>query len=62
MQKNSILSRTIYLSTIIILCLFLGMYGVFSAYKNIRRIAFGEYREAIEKNEEEIKIFDYIIK
>ena len=59
MQKNSILLRTVYITTTIFLCLIFGIYGLFSAYKNIRRLAYGEYRNAIEITEEEIKILDF---
>ena len=59
MQKNSILLRTVYITTTILFCLIFGIYGVFSAYKNIRQLAFGEYRKAIEITEDEIKILDF---
>lgn len=59
MQKSNILLRTVYITTTILLCLFFGFYGVFSAYKNIRQLAFGEYRKAVEITEEEIKILDF---
>ena len=59
MQKNSVLLRTVYITTIIILCIFFGVYGCFSAYKNIRQLAFGEYRDAVEITEGKIKILDF---
>ncbi len=59
MQKNSVFLRTVYITSTILLCLFLGIYGIFSAYKSIRQIAFGEYRNAVEIKEDEIKILDF---
>ncbi len=61
MQKNSVFLRTVYITTTILLCLIFGVYGVFSAYKNIRQIAFGEYRSPIEITREGIKILDFEI-
>ena len=40
------------------MCFFIGIYGSFKAYENIRRIGFGEYRSAIEYSDGNLKIFD----
>lgn len=62
MSKNlKTFFRTIYISSVVLTCLFTGFYGISKAYENIRLIGFGEYRKAIEINSEEIKIFDYEI-
>lgn len=62
MQTYKIFLRTIYMTSVLLLCLFLGFYGIFKAYENIRLVAFGEYRNAVEITEEEVKILDYEIK
>ena len=51
--------RSFYLSSVVIFCLFFALYGISESYKNIRRIGFGEYRNAIEINEESLKILDF---
>lgn len=60
-QNSKIFSRTVYITSVILLCLIFGFYGVFKAYESIRLIAFGEYRNAVEITDEEIKVFDYEI-
>ena len=59
MQNSKVFLRTVYITSVILLCLFLGFYGAFKAYENMRQIAFGEYRNAVEITQDEIKIFDY---
>ncbi len=59
MQNSKVFLRTVYITSVILLCLFLGSYGAFKAYESMRRIAFGEYRNAVEITQDEIKIFDY---
>lgn len=61
MQNSKVFLRTVYITSVILLCLFLGFYGVFKAYENIRLTAFGEYRNAVQITGEEIKLFDFII-
>ncbi len=62
MSKNfKIFLRSLYISSVVFFCLFIGIYGISKAYENIRLIGFGEYRSAIEVTETKIKIFDYEI-
>lgn len=62
MSKNfKIFLRSLYISSVVFFCLFIGIYGISRAYESIRLIGFGEYRDAIEITENEIKIFDYEI-
>ena len=44
------------------LCLSLGWIGISTAYENTVQIAFGEYRQAIEISDEQIRILDFVIK
>lgn len=53
--------RSFKISAVIVFCALLGILGVAKAYKNIRLIGFGEYREAIEIKNGTIKIFDFEI-
>lgn len=54
--------RTFYISLIVIMCLTFGWLGIATAYENTVRIAFGEYRSAIEISEDTIRILDFVIK
>ncbi len=54
--------RTFYISLVVILCLCLGWIGISTAYENTVRIAYGEYRDAIQITEEGIRILDFVIK
>lgn len=44
------------------MCLTFGWLGIATAYENTVRIAFGEYRSAIEISEDTIRILDFVIK
>ena len=59
MQKRGTFIRTVYLTAVIILILSFGIYGVFESYEKIKEIYFGEYRNAVEINQEKITFFDY---
>ncbi len=54
--------RTLYITLVIMLCLSLGWIGISTAYENTVRIAFGEYKKAIEINSDTIRILDFVIK
>lgn len=54
--------RSFYISLIVIMCLAFGWLGVSAAYENTVRIAFGEYRSAIEISDDTIRILDFVIK
>ena len=62
MRSKIIFFRTLKITSIIILNLFVLVYGICHAYKNIRLLAYGEYVQIIEVNENYIKLFDYNIK
>ena len=54
--------RTLYITLVIMLCISLGWIGVSAAYENTVRVAYGEYKKAIEINEDTIRILDFVIK
>ncbi|MBE6810304.1 MAG: hypothetical protein E7521_04510 [Ruminococcaceae bacterium] len=54
--------RTLYISLVIIMCISLGWIGISTAWENTVRIAFGEYKNAIEINSDTIRILDFVIK
>jgi len=60
-MKKSLFLRTVRLSSVVIFCIIFGFLGVAEAYKNIRLVAYGEYRNAIEFEKDSIKIFDFVI-
>ena len=61
-RQTSTYFRTFYITLVIILCLSIGWIGISSAYENIVRTAFGEYKKAIEINRDTIRILDFVIK
>ncbi len=54
--------KTLYITLVIMLCLCLGWIGISQAYENTVQIAYGEYKKAIEINENTIRILDFVIK
>ncbi len=61
-RQTRLFLRSFKISALIIFCALLGILGTAKAYKSIRLIGFGEYREAIEIKNGTIKIFDFEIK
>ena len=59
---KKIFLRSFFISLVVVFCIGVGFFGVAEAYENIRLVAFGEYRRAIEIKEDKIMIFDYEIK
>ncbi len=51
--------RKTILSAVVSSCILFGFLTACKAYEGIRQTGFGEYRNAIEITENEIKIFDY---
>lgn len=62
MRKIKVFLRTVYLTSVIIICLFVGIFGICKAYEGIRLVGFGEYRRAVEMDGEKIVFFDYEIR
>ncbi len=52
--------RTVYISSVIILCIIFGWIGISSAYENTVQIAFGEYKKAIEFSDGTFRILDFV--
>lgn len=61
-RSTRLFLKSWYLSSVILFCLVLGVLGIIKAYEGIRLVGFGEYRNAIEINNDEIKIFDFNLK
>lgn len=63
MRKNKIkvFFRTMTVTTVIIICLIFAVLSVCEIYENIRYIGYGEYKNAIEITEENIRILDFTI-
>lgn len=60
-MKKSLFLRTVSLSLVIVFCLVFGFLGIAKAYENIRLVAYGEYRKAVEINKDNIRFFDFTI-
>ena len=53
--------RKMIVSAVVTACILFGFMAVCKAYSEIRKIGFGEYTNAIEYKDGEIKFFDYNI-
>ena len=63
MKRNTrLFFRSFFVSSVVVFCLMLGFFGITKAYEGIRLVGFGEYRSAIEIDDEGIKIFDFTLK
>ncbi len=51
--------RKMTASAVITSCIIFGFWGICEAYSGIRKIGFGEYRKAIDIEENGISFFDY---
>jgi hypothetical protein len=51
--------RKMYISAVVSSCLLFGFCACCIAYRNIRQVGFGEYRNAIEIEEDTFRFFDY---
>lgn len=61
-RQTKVFLRTFCISSVIVSCLIFGFLGISKAYENIRLIGFGEYRTAIDIQDDKILIFDFEIK
>ena len=61
-MKKSLFLRTVFLTAVVTLCITVLIVGIAKAYENTRLIAFGEYRKAIQIEENGIYFFDYLIR
>lgn len=50
--------RKMYISAVVTSCIIFGFMGVCVAYSNIRNVAYGEYRNAIEIKNGKLYFFD----
>lgn len=53
--------KSFYISFVLALCLFIGIYGTAKAYENMRLIGFGEYKKAVEIKGNVLRILDFEI-
>ena len=51
--------RKMYISAVVSSCILFGFWSICTAYRNIRQIGFGEYRNAIEYKDGNFRFFDY---
>ena len=63
MKKNTrIFIRTMKITSLILICITIGIWGAVSSYEGIRKIGFGEQRQAIEIEDGALRLFDFEIK
>lgn len=53
--------KSFYISAVILLCFFIGIYGTAKVYENARLIGFGEYKKAVEFDGGTLRILDFEI-
>ena len=61
-MKRKIFFRSFFISLVVVFCIVFGFLATAKAYENIRLVAYGEYRNAIEIDKDGITFFDYEIK
>ena len=61
MIKIKAFFKSLYISAVIILCLFIGIYGTAKVYESARLIGFGEYKKAVEIDGNVLRILDFEI-
>ena len=54
--------KSFFISSTLVFCLCFGILGTMKAYEQIRLIGFGEYRNAIEIENGNIKFFDFTLR
>ena len=60
-EKIKVFLRTTTVFTVVMMCLIFSFISFCEIYENIRYIAYGEYKSAIELTEEGIRILDFVI-
>ena len=53
--------KSLYISAVIMLCLFIGIDGTAKVYETARLIGFGEYKKAVEIDGNILRILDFEI-
>lgn len=62
MKNSGIFFRTAVITLVILFCVIGGGVGICRAYENTRRVAYGDYRPAVEYKDGILKILDFEIK
>ena len=59
MREKENFLRTFFITLVVTFCICLGFIGICEAYEGVRKICFGEYRNAIEIEDGKFKFFDF---
>ena len=63
MKRNTkIFWRAFIISFLIVICLYIIIAGIGESYKQMRRIGFGEYKDAVEYSDGVLRILDFSFK
>lgn len=60
-RKIKVFLRTTVIFTVIMMCIIFLLLSFCKIYENIRFIAYGEYKNAIEVTENSVRILDFYI-
>lgn len=63
MKRNTkIFWRSFVISVLIVICLYIIIAGIGKSYREMRRIGFGEYKNAVEYSDGTLRILDFTFK
>lgn len=63
MKRNTkIFWRAFLISFLIVICLYIIIVGIGESYKQMRKIGFGEYKDAVEYSDGVLRILDFNFK
>ena len=60
-ESTKIFIRTVKLTSVWLVCFIIIIFGICESYTQLRRIGFGEYKNAVEYNNGVFRILDFLI-
>ena len=60
-QNTKLFLKSFYISSLVVFCMLFSFFAMGKAYENIRFIAFGENKTAVEYNNGILRVFDFEI-
>lgn len=62
MKRNTkIFWRSFFIAILIVMCIYIIIAGITESYKQMRKIGFGEYKNAVEYSNGVLRILDFEI-
>lgn len=60
-KNKKLFFRSFKITAILLFCISLLAFGCFRAYESMQEIGFGQYKNAVEINEREIRVMDFVL-